>query len=265
VRGEIREPLPAIGARRAGNALEWLGALLACEPRTWLRRMPGRESFVWPGPIADEPLVVKRFDGRLAFLAKLLALDARTEGRREFDNLGALAALGLAVPRPVAWLEERRSLFGPLRPRSLVVMEAVEHRATLRDVAERDPRAAVERFLGPLARTVARLHAAGWYHRDLYLQHWIVAERGLVLLDVGRCRRESSPRERWFVKDVAALLHSTPNGVGARSRLRFLARYLDLRGVEGRAARRRFARDVLVKAARIAAHEPRHTHRAPRT
>jgi tRNA A-37 threonylcarbamoyl transferase component Bud32 len=265
VRGEIREALPAIGAWRAGNALEWLGALLACEPRTWLRRIPGRETFVWPGPNADEPFVVKRFAGRLALLERLLALDARTEGRLEFDNLGALAALGLAVPRPVAWLEERRSFFGPLRPRSLVVMEAVEHRESLRDLAEREPRAAVERWLEPLADSVARLHAAGWYHRDLYLQHWIVAGRGLVLLDVGRCRREARPRERWFVKDVAALLHSCPAGVRAREMLRFLARYLDLRGVADRAARRRFARDVLAKAERIAAHEPRHAYRAPRT
>jgi hypothetical protein len=78
-----------------------------------------------------------------------------------------------------------------------------------------------------------------------------------VLLDVGRARHQRSPRERWFVKDVAALLHSAPPAVGRRERLRFLARYLDGRGATDRGARRAFAAAALRKARRIAGHRPR--------
>ena len=103
----------------------------------------------------------------------------------------------------------------------------------------------------------ARLHAAGWYHRDLYLAHWLVTPAGLFLVDVGRARRERAPRERWFVKDLAALLHSCPATVTAHARLRFLVLYLDARGIASHDGRKSFARAVLAKAARIAAHVPR--------
>jgi hypothetical protein len=60
------------------------------------------------------------------------------------------------------------------------------------------------------------------------------------------------------VKDLGALLHSTPAGVPTGARLRFLAGYLDAMGVTERRARRRWARDVERRRARLAAHVPRH-------
>jgi hypothetical protein len=140
-------------------------------------------------------------------------------------------------------------------------MERVRHGSTLRDACRADPVGAARAWLVPLAELVARLHARGWYHRDLYLQHVVLAEQGagerLVLLDVGRARRDQRPRRRWFVKDLAALAHSAPQGVGARDRLRFLSRYARWRRL-GRDERRALARAVLSKALRMAAHAPRH-------
>jgi tRNA A-37 threonylcarbamoyl transferase component Bud32 len=145
-------------------------------------------------------------------------------------------------------------------------MEHLAHERDLRELASLLSRSERRPWLDELARLVAKLHGAGWYHRDLYLQHLVAIPRAepssggwrIAILDVGRARREAHPRERWFVKDVAALLHSTPETVTEAERLRFLARYLDLRGVRSRKERRAFARAVARKAARIAAHQPRH-------
>jgi len=257
-RGEIREPLPELGTWRPGNALEWLGALFGCAPRTWLRRIPGRETFLWPGAQGDEPLVVKRFTRNPSSGSSWFSRDDRTPARREFENLGALGELGFAVPRPIAWFEERRSLLGPLSPRSAVVMEKVEHEESLRRRLEREP-AQARIWIEPLVALVARLHAAGWHHRDLYLGHVALArDDRLVLLDLGRAEREERPRRRWFVKDLAALLHSCPSAVNVRARLAFLARYLDERAIVDRRERRAWARAVRRKARRIASHAPRY-------
>jgi hypothetical protein len=250
---------------RAGRPSEALGALFEARPRTWMRRMPARETFAWPD--GSGPAVAKRYVGDEpgeAWAALLRLRAPRSPGRREGENLRDLAAGGFPVPRALAWWEEPNPGGGPGRPfaRSAVLMERVAHRATLLDACHEDPACAERAWLRPLAELVARLHQHGWYHRDLYLQHVVLAEQPgapqrLVLLDVGRARRERRPRRRWFVKDLAALLHSAPDGVGARARLRFLARYARARGLE-RDARRALARAVAAKARRMAAHAPRH-------
>jgi tRNA A-37 threonylcarbamoyl transferase component Bud32 len=170
-------------------------------------------------------------------------------GRIEHDNLVSLRAVGLPVPRPITWAQE-----GMLR--SLVVMEEVEHRETLRDRLERAAPAERESWSAELLGVVARLHELGWHHRDLYLQHFLVAQ-GLVMIDVGRARRDRLRRRRWFVKDLAALRHSCPGSVGPLEQLRFLSRYLDLRGIRDRKERSAWARAVAAKAARMARHVPK--------
>jgi hypothetical protein len=230
-----------------------LDELEGAEPARWLRRIPGRVSFVLD--LGGREVVVKRFRGdqaRERWFERFSPGAVRSPGRREGENLRELTAAGFPVPRPRAWFEDGA--------RSAVVMELVAHRATLR-AALADMSAGERRAYGDeVARLVARLHDAGWYHRDLYLEHLVLAPREgsrLALLDVGRARRQAQVRRRWFVKDAAALLHSTPEVVGARERLRVLARYLDGRGVLARGARRDFARDVDRKAQRLAAHAPR--------
>ena len=85
----------------------------------------------------------------------------------------------------------------------------------------------------------------------------------LCLLDVGRARKEPAPRERWFVKDLAALYVSAPGSISPRERLRFLAGWLthrraarpDLR--DRRSQLRRWSRVVVAKGRRMAQHAPR--------
>lgn len=241
----------------AGAELE---RLLDATPRAWLRRVPGRETFAWPqGGVAGEPVwIVKRFAG-LGLREGLVELCAggrlRSPARREAENLAALRADGLDVPRPLALLERGA--------RSVLVMERVAHGETLAERLARAPRPERRRLAARLAEDVARLHRGGWFHRDLYLVHWILAEveagapERPVLLDVGRARRRGRPRRRWFVKDLAALLHSVPGSVGPRERRAFLLRYLRGRGLAlGEAPA--WARRVERKRARIAGHVPRH-------
>ncbi len=260
-RGEVLDAefrLEAAGGRvlEAGDAAgAWLDGLFALRPAAWLRRVPGRETFAWPAGGGD--VVVKRFLGderRERWYERLRGRAPRSPGRREGENLAALAADGLPVPRALAWFEDAAT------GRSAVVMQHLDARAHLRGALDGPGRArgsdAARACAAQLAEIVAALHGAGWFHRDLYLVHVLLAP-GPVLIDVGRARRERRPRRRWFVKDLAALHVSAPPGIGAASRLRFLRDYLRLRGLPGRAERRAWVRAVLAKARRLERHVPR--------
>ncbi len=233
-------------------------ALFDVAPSQWLRRVPGRETFAWPQAGRPE-VVVKRMVGRdwsEDWRERLRGRGARSSGRREFENLAALAEQGFPVPRPLDWAEAQ----GEGTRRSLVVMEYVAHAGNLRERIEREPLFDVAAWGGRVLELVVRLHERGWYHRDLYLQHFLALDDPprLVLLDVGRARQDAHARARWFVKDLAALLHSAPERVRARERLRFLARYLDGRGIHRAAARRAWARAIDAHRRRMARHRPRH-------
>jgi serine/threonine protein kinase len=210
--------------------------LFAHDPSHFLRRGPGRETFAYEAP-GGQRLIIKRYtrSPRLA--------------QAEFDCLRRLGEAGLAVPRALELVKSRRG--------GLVIMEEVLHQSDLRQCLQEFPSEARGRLDEVLALTLG-LHGRGWHHRDLYLDHFIVSEAGcLVLIDFGRARQTRWLRRRWLVKDLAALLYSTPRGVGPRLRLRFLAAYLDGRGITARRERRWWARAVAAKAQRMAAHTPR--------
>lgn len=256
---------------------QWLACLWALEPTEVYRRMPGRETFPWrpPGdPFGEGPaatVVVKRYRGDAL---RDRGFDGfhlgrfRSAARREFENLQGLRAEGFPVPHALLCVEDPRPRPGA---RSALVMAHVPHDETLRSTLAILDAAARAPWLARLANLVGRLHGLGWYHRDLYLQHVVVhreevgeTERGLTLLDLGRARHQRNPRRRWFVKDLAALLHSAPPSITPRECLRFLGDYLAARGLGGPEARRTpWARAILKKAARLGAHAPRHVD--PRT
>jgi hypothetical protein len=245
---------------------ELLERIFALAPTATLRDMPGRQTFGWP----DRPgLVVKRFRGgepRDWWYERFRGAP-RSPGRREGENLLALAADGLPVPRAMAWVEEPASARlprGARGGRSAVVMELVEHEQSLRAALDDDDAERRAELGEALLALVTRLHRAGWYHRDLYLQHVVLRADGqLCLLDVGRARRESSPSRRWLVKDLAALLHSTPRAVNQAERLGFLRDWLAASPRAEVKELRWWVRAILAKRRRLAAHTPRHVD--PRT
>lgn len=226
-------------------------------PEGWLRRVPGRETFAWPaGP--RPTLAVKRFaadDRRDVWYERLRGRSPRPPAQREFDNLVALARDGFPVPAALDWAQD------PSRGTSVLLMGWIGHRETLRDRLERAAVGERQEHLARLAQLVARLHRAGYYHRDLYLHHFVLADGKprptLTLLDLGRVRRERAPRRRWLIKDLGALSHSFPSSVPASEREAFFGRYFDLAGPDTLAARARWLRAIERRRRRIAAHVPR--------
>ncbi len=219
------------------------------EAPEYLRRTSGRETFAVGGEV-----IVKRTTER-ARAGLWPWFPARSAGELECEALRALATAGVNVPRAIDWTVDRRA-GGRV---SVCLMERVAHEWSLRQALERASPAVRRDLERRLLELVARFHASGFIHRDFYLQHVLVraSDAELVLIDVGRARRKDSWRSRWYVKDLASLLHSTPKCVGSRERLRFLARWLDAHGITSRKSRRRWAKAVSRKARRIAAHVPK--------
>jgi tRNA A-37 threonylcarbamoyl transferase component Bud32 len=231
---------------------------LRMEVTSFLRRTQGRETFhCGPLPGFPDGCVVKRTrrDER-DWMRPWRARSARAAGRREHENLIALEKIGVRVPRAVTWAAGN-AISPSSECASVVVMERVRHTQTLRDALETADAKERARLGAALSKLVVRLHSEGFHHRDLYLQHVLVpADDGaLVLIDVGRVARGS--RARWLVKDLAALLHSTPARVTAHEKLRFAARWLDALGITGSSARRRWLRAIERKRARMSARVPR--------
>lgn len=218
---------------------------------------------------AGRRLVVKQFTGdepRDWWYERLRGVPTDA-ARREWVALERVRATGLAAPRPLVVLFEASSAVRPPRPgrgaRALLVLEWVEHDAHLARLlaAPSTPETGDDAMRRDLVertcRSVAHLHAQGLYHRDLYASHF-VRRTGcdeLVLLDHGRTRRERRPRERWLVKDLAALQGSTAGLVSDRERLRFLVGWRRATG-RSSAAARRLVPAILRKAERLFAHTP---------
>ncbi|MGE0142270.1 MAG: lipopolysaccharide kinase InaA family protein [Planctomycetota bacterium] len=234
-----RAQLAALGYRDAGDALtDRRGRLVRDTPTraTWEMEVPGLGR-----------VYRKLRDGRSA--------DAVAEWRW----LGELASRGFTVPV--------RILVHRVGNASVLLMRSVPGRALDEWILESAPTGelprALEKYLvGPVARCVARLHGAGFVHRDLYWNHLFAAEIGSeaaepALIDVERMRRPwRLRRRRWVVKDLGALLGSWPLAVQPKSlALRFLRTYC---GGRLPARWKAFARSILARAHRIRTHVPRY-------
>lgn len=155
----------------------------------------------------------------------------------EWYWLRELARAGIPAAEPIAYGAE---MIGWWERRSAVVMKAVEgvslERWCARHAGRRLPRAVAIR----LAELVARFHALGIAHRDLYLSHIFGADLDtaapqLSIIDLQRVLRTGLRRRRWLVKDLAALNYSTPPPAASlRDRVRWLRQYDHLCGVCGK-------------------------------
>lgn len=184
----------------------------------------------------------------------------------EWTNARLLAEAGVPAVTAVAFGQE---MAGPWERRSFVLTSEVAGESLERWVPAHLPPAGQEpdlarrrRLLGRLAGLVARLHEAGFVHRDLYLSHVFIEGEDFRLIDLQRVFRPRW-RRRWLVKDLAALHFSTPaDRVGRWERLRFLCRYVQVlsarEGPRVRAAdrARRLARLIDRKARWMARRRP---------
>ena len=114
------------------------------------------------------------------------------------------------------------------------------------------------RRIADLAR---RFHAAGFIHKDFYLDHLFVAERDgepeVTLIDLQRVLGPRRFRERWLVKDFGSILFSLERAGVKRAGL-FRVFKLYLGGRRAGAADRRFLWKCLRKAARLHRHRPKY-------
>ena len=196
---------------------------------------------------------------------RLLPWKSESPARHEWSALMALRRTGFDVPDPVAFGETPTPWGRP--PRSFVITSEVPGPpldALLADgypdphgLGERGARDAV---LRDVAGMVRRFHAAGFYHKDLYPCHLVVADDPRWgrphFIDLERVERSHPPRRRWLVKDLAALHHGAPPTVTRTDRLRFLLLYLCKTRLDPRA--KRCAREVIRKERALAAHVPRY-------
>lgn len=180
----------------------------------------------------------------------------RSSAAREWESILALRKAGVATMAPVAFGERR---FLSCLGGSFLLTEAVEG-VRLEDLARRfggnfREKRAILLSLAGLAR---RMHGAGLNHRDFYLCHAFLLPPakggGLVLIDLQRVGRRARGRNRWVVKDLAALNYSAPSPAVTRAdRARFLVSYLGLASLDGEA--RRLLRRIAAKTERIGRHD----------
>jgi hypothetical protein len=194
----------------------------------------------------------------------------------EWRNSCQLARAGIPAAEAVAFGQE---MTGPWERRSFILLKSVRGTSLEKWVPQNLPalekeadRALRRQRLDRLARFVASFHKAGFVHRDLYLAHIFLEPatttpagpemEAFRLIDLQRVFRPWWRRQRWTVKDLAALHYSTPDDrISDGERLQFLARYVRVCGRSGQT--RRLGSKVQAKARRVAAHQYR--GQAPRT
>jgi tRNA A-37 threonylcarbamoyl transferase component Bud32 len=167
--------------------------------------------------------------------------------------LHELKERGFGVPSPVCCAHAGG--------RSVVVSLEVPGRpldALLREAVLSGTQAAAAAYCSEIvAPVVRRLHDSGLFHRDLYWNH-LYAESPLGseprLIDVERVFRPRWRVSRWRVKDLAALLSSTPPEFSRTARLRFLRSYL----VGSSSSWRELAPRIWRKAQRMKSRRPKY-------
>jgi tRNA A-37 threonylcarbamoyl transferase component Bud32 len=169
-----------------------------------------------------------------------------SKSRREWRILRALQRCGIGCPQPVAVGEEGGRAFLLVR----VLPDAVDLPTYLAQEVGPAERSTLARRLGA---ALARLHAAGFTHPDLYAKHVFVNlhDRSIAFIDFQRTRYR--PRVSWRCRwrDLAALDASLSEElVPARERFACLAAYLRAAGALRRRRRFRQALRAIIRRTR---------------
>lgn len=142
---------------------------------------------------------------------------------REFAILRQLEAAGIAAPLPLA--------AGEVNGRAFLLLQAIEPAEELRRFLQDLPPESPRRRLVAVAlgQYLARLHAAGFDHPDLYTKHVLIGSDPfrIVLLDWQRSQHRDSVPWSDRLRDLAALDATLADElVSPRERLRCLDAYL---------------------------------------
>ncbi|HTR00783.1 MAG TPA: lipopolysaccharide core heptose(I) kinase RfaP [Candidatus Acidoferrum sp.] len=153
-----------------------------------------------------------------------------TSARNEFDAIQRLQRLGIKVPSVAAY--GRRGLLPSSLESFLVTDDVGEHTSLeqhCRHWAVHKPefrhKQELLRRIADIART---MHEAGVCHRDFYLCHLLLTDKGdsLTVIDLHRALVKPALGRRWIVKDLASLYFSAMEcGLTQRDLLRFIRQY----------------------------------------
>lgn len=186
----------------------------------------GRSAGVWRVTLEDgRSLVVKR---RRRIRARPLAGLGTSRSEEAFHAGHALLVRSIATARPAAAVDRRR---GARLEDTLLLTELIDGPALPVWLAS-DPAAGARHALARrMAAMVARLHEAGFSHRDLKAPNILVVpgdDPRPYLVDLDGLRRADPVPERRRVKDLMRLAVSLEEWGVARAtdRLRFLRAYL---------------------------------------
>jgi tRNA A-37 threonylcarbamoyl transferase component Bud32 len=117
-------------------------------------------------------------------------------------------------------------------------------------------------WIRQLAGLVRRFHQAGFCHRDLYLSHIFICFKKnghpvFYLIDLARAFKTGWRKNRWIVKDLAALNYSAPGKtISATDRMRFFNVYQGVTKIGEKD--KNFLREIAQKSRRIALHDAKH-------
>ena len=251
------EFLPLLRAR----GLDSFERVMAVTEGKVMRDFPGRRTVRLE--VASSVVYLKRYlSGYLTPAARLLRLvrwpGAEDEALREWQMLQALRACGVPTATPVAVGQDKTG--GQVVRSFLMTAEitgGIEGDKFIRTLAAAPRR----RLLRRVAEMARGLHAAGFVHKDYYLCHVLMvpakSDPELFLIDLQRVVLPCCLRERWRVKDLAALAYSALKSGATRSDLLAAFRaYCSMARLTD--ADRALAHKVLRRVAWLRTRTPRH-------
>ena len=189
------------------HGLDSFDRIMALPTRAVVRAVPGRSTVRVELPSFVGYL--KRYEADYhSPVKKLLRLlhwpGFDDEAAREWRKIQLLRQHGFLTATPVA--VGRRGFASFLLQQEITGGEPAD------EYLRRQPTGRRHRLLAKVGKLARRLRDAGLIHKDLYLKHIFVAERGddwqLYLIDLQRVLGPRPHRGRWYLKDAAALAFS---------------------------------------------------------
>jgi hypothetical protein len=166
-------------------------------------------------------------------------LGRASKARREFQNYAAFAKIGIQAAERVAY-GERRDLIRRLHS-AFIITRAIPDVITLTEFfkqhGSRDvpgSTALRAQLLSQLAFMTKRIHAANFFHNDLYWRNvlvtWVPPEARLWWIDCprGGFKRRAFWPNRKQIKDLASLDKIAAQLCTPKERIEFVKRYLNI-------------------------------------
>ena len=251
--------------------LDSFDKIMALPTKSVIRAVPGRSTIRVELPSPSGGTLVgylKRYgEEYLSPLDKLLRrihwAGSDDEASREWRKMLLLRTHNFLTAIPIAAGQSRRA--GIVTSSFLLQQEIPDGLAAddyiVQKLANAPPQRkwGLFRKLGELART---FQDAGFIHKDFYLKHIFVVERGddwdLYLIDLQRVLGPRPHRQRWYLKDLSALTHSARRRahLSLPNLLRIYLAYA--RTTKLQAADKQFIADIWRRVRRLRGRQPRY-------